>query len=110
MSHLLKGSFTYPQDPPIISIIPKRKHFQWNSAIKKLCSHVNCFLYLEKQKRVGLTFFALLVSLLPPLDTHGNNVLKGEVRYRKYIRYQKSLIITHSETELGTFSTIYLDE
>lgn len=47
---LLKGSFTHPGDPPIISIRPKRKHFQWNSAIKKLRSHVNCFLYLEKQK------------------------------------------------------------
>lgn len=47
---LLKGSFTHPGDPPIISIRPKRKHFQWNSAIKKLRSHVNCFLYLGKQK------------------------------------------------------------
>lgn len=80
MSHSLKGSFTYPREPPIISIIPKRKHFQWNSAIKKLCSHVNCFLYLAKQKRAGLTFFGLLVSLLPPLDLDGNNVLKGEVK------------------------------
>lgn len=68
MSHSLKGRFAYPWDPPIISIIPKRKHFQWNSAIKKLRSHVNCFLYLAKQKSTGFTFFRLLVSLLS-LDT-----------------------------------------
>lgn len=57
MSHSLKGSFTCSRDPPIISIIPERKHFQWNSAIKKLCSHVDCFLYLAKQKKTGFTFF-----------------------------------------------------
>lgn len=57
MTHSLKGSFTCPWDPPVISIIPKRKHFQWNSAIKKLCSHVNCFLYSAKQKKAGFTFF-----------------------------------------------------
>lgn len=62
MSHSLKGSFSHPQDPPIISIILKRKHFQWNSAIKKLCSHVNCFLYLAKQKNAGFPFFWLVCS------------------------------------------------
>lgn len=53
---LLKGSFTCPRDPFIISIIPEQKHFQWNSAIKKLWSHVNSFLYLAKQKNSTPTF------------------------------------------------------
>lgn len=43
-------SFTHPGDTPIISTRPERKHFQWNSAIKKLRSHVNCFLYFGKTK------------------------------------------------------------
>ena len=77
MSHSLKGSFAHPRDPPIISIIPKRKHFQWNSAIKKPCSHVNCFLYLAKQKKAGFTFFC------SPLDTDWKYVLKGEATTKK---------------------------
>lgn len=79
MSHLLKGSFTYPWDPPIISIIPKRKHFQWNSAIKKLCSHVNCFLYLAKQKKAGFTFFQAdgqFAPLLTLMQTVGRSERK----------------------------------
>lgn len=34
MSHSLKGSFSWPWVPPLISIIPERKHFPWNNAIK----------------------------------------------------------------------------
>lgn len=88
MSHSLKGSFTYPRDSPIISVIPKRKHFQWNSAIKKLCSHVNCFLYLAKQKRAGFTFFW---SVCCPLDTDVKYVLKSEVKTEKHVSSSKDI-------------------
>ncbi len=86
MSHSLKGSFTYPRDSPIISVIPKRKHFKWNSAIKKLRSHVNCFLYLAKQEKAGFTFFW---SDSCPLDTDVKYVLKGEVKTEKHVSSPK---------------------
>lgn len=111
MSHSLKGSFSYPREPPIISIIPKRKHFQWNSAIKKLCSHVNCFLYLAKQKKAGLTFFRLLVRLLPPLDPDGNNAHKGEVKTEENTVHKISEEFNHQIIQMySNFFLICLDE
>lgn len=63
MTHSLKGSFTHPGELDIITIIPERKHFQWNCAIKKLRSHVNCFLYSANKRKIWCHI--LLVSLLP---------------------------------------------
>lgn len=84
----LKGSFTHPRDPPIISIIPERKHFQWNSAIKKLRSHVNCFLYLAKQKKAGYTFFW---SGWFRLDTEVKYTFNGEITILKHISSPKDI-------------------
>lgn len=91
MSHSLKGSFIHPWEPPIISIIPKRKHFQWNSAIKRLCSHVNCFLYLAKQKRAGCTFFLVLWSLSSRSKNCKSCLIQRKERTWTLLWYQNSL-------------------